>query len=117
MLIQVLKSKIHKATVTATELEYNGSITIDEDIVRAAGMYRNEKVLVVDINNGVRFETYIILGKKGSKEFCINGAAARLVHKGDRIIVMSFGLIKETEVENFVPTIIRMDENNDIREK
>ncbi len=116
MLVQVLKSKIHMAKVTERVLEYDGSITIDEEIVEKAGMYPNEKVLVVDIENGARFETYIIAGKRGSKEFCINGAAARLVEKNDRIIVMAFGIIEEKEVSNFKPLIVRMENNNEIKE-
>jgi len=115
MLIQVLKSKIHNAVITDVKLEYEGSITIDEEIYTKAGLHPYEKVLVVDIENGARFETYIIKGKKGSKIICVNGAAARLVYKGDRVIIMGFGLVNETEIHlDYKPKIIRLDKNNNI---
>jgi len=114
MKVYVLKSKLHNAVITETKLDYEGSITIDMEIVRKAKMFPYEKVLVADITNGSRFETYIIPGKEGSKEICINGAAARLVQEGDRIIVMAFTWIDETEAENFKPIVLRMDQNNNI---
>ncbi len=114
MLIEILKSKIHKATVTDTQLDYEGSITIDEEIYTKAKMYLHEKVLVANLNNGNRFETYIIKGKKGSKEICLNGAAAHLADKGDRIIIISFVTLEEKEFNNFHPTIIHLNDKNEI---
>jgi len=110
MLYEVLKSKIHMARVTDKKRDYEGSITIDKKLVQEANLLPNEKVLVADVENGNRFDTYVILGNDG--EICINGAAANLVEIGDRLIIMSFGL---TEKENFHPTIIRVDERNRIR--
>ncbi len=116
MKIEVLKSKIFNASVTDVKLEYEGSIAIDEDIYKKAGMNTYEKVLVVNKNNGTRFETYIINGKKGSKEVCINGAAARLACAGDRIIIMSFASIEEDDLkEDYKPQIITLDEKNNIK--
>jgi aspartate 1-decarboxylase len=104
----LLKSKIHNATITDKKIEYEGSITIDSEILEKAKILPYEKVLVVDITNGERFETYIIQGKRGSKEFCVNGAAARLVEIGDKIIVMAFGIFSEEEAKNYKPIIIKM---------
>ncbi len=114
MVVTILKSKIHQAVVTDKILEYEGSITIDMDIVDAANMLPYEKVLVTDINNGARLETYIIPGKRGSKTICLNGAAGRLVEKGDRVIIMAFAQMDEDEAKNYKPTIIRIDKNNNI---
>lgn len=110
MEIEVLKSKIHRATVTQTILDYEGSISIDLDLVKAAGMHVWEKVEILNINNGARFSTYIIPGKKG--EFCLNGAAARLAQPGDKIIVVSYTHIDEDEADNYSPRIILLDDNN-----
>lgn len=116
MKIQILRSKLYNAAVTDVKLECEGSITIDEHIYRQAGMHAFEKVLVVNKNNGERFETYIIKGKKNSKEICLNGAAARLAYKGDRIIIMSFTSMEENELkDDYQPKIIRLDENNNIQ--
>ena len=93
MLIEVVKSKIHRVSITGANLHYIGSITIDEDLMDASNLIENEKVYVLDINNGERFETYVIKGKRGSGEICLNGAAARLVLTGDIIIIMSFALL------------------------
>src|SRR5574344_2990121 len=90
MFIQILKSKIHRATVTDANLNYEGSITIDEDLMDAANIFLNEKVSIVNNNNGERFETYVIKGERGSGTICLNGAAARKVHKGDVVIIMSY---------------------------
>ena len=111
MLIEVLKSKIHKASITGANLHYVGSITIDEDLMDAAGLIENEKVLVLNINNGERLETYVIRGSRASGEICINGAAARKVIVGDVIIVMSFALIDPEEAKSFAPKIIFPDTN------
>ena len=106
MLLQVLKSKIHRVTVTEANLDYIGSITIDEDLMSAANIYAGEKVQVVDNTNGARLETYVIPGKRGSGCICINGAAAHLVHVGDTVIIMAYGLMTEEEVKSFKPAII-----------
>ena len=97
MLVEVLKSKIHRATVTDKNLEYEGSITIDAGLMAAAGICENEKVHVLNLNNGSRFETYVIKGKKGSGAICVNGAAARLAEKGDRVIIVSYGFVDAAE--------------------
>ncbi len=111
MLIEVLKSKIHKVTITGANLNYIGSITIDEDLIDAANLIENEKVQVMDLNNGERFETYVIKGKRGSGDICLNGAAARKVLPGDVIIIMSFATMDFQEAKSFRPTIIFPDTN------
>jgi aspartate 1-decarboxylase len=108
MQIQVLKSKIHRATVTDADLNYEGSITIDENLLDAANMFVHEKVAVVNNNNGERFETYIIRGERGTGTICLNGAAARKVQKGDIIIVMSYALLPLDEAKRFEPTVINI---------
>ena len=112
MLIEVLKSKIHRVTVTGAEINYVGSITIDEDLMDAAGVITGEKVSIVNINNGERFETYIIKGKRGSGDIILNGAAARKVQKGDIIIIISYALMEFEEAKKFQPTIIFPNERN-----
>lgn len=109
MLIEVIKSKIHKVTVTGANLNYIGSITIDEDLMDAANMIANEKVHVLNLNNGERLVTYIIKGKRGSGDICINGAAARKVVVGDVVIIMSFGLMEFEEAKSFEPVIVFPD--------
>jgi len=101
MFITLMKSKIHRATVTEANLDYVGSITIDEDLMEAADIMENEKVQVVDNNNGNRFETYVIKGERGSGMICLNGAAARLVHPGDLIIIISYGIFDREEAKTF----------------
>ncbi|AGT32491.1 aspartate decarboxylase [Geobacillus genomosp. 3] len=110
----LMNAKIHRARVTEANLDYVGSITIDEDILDAVGMVANEKVQVVNNNNGARFETYIIPGERGSGVFCLNGAAARLVQKGDIIIVISYALVPEEKIAAHRPKIAIMDEHNRI---
>lgn len=112
----MMNSKIHRATVTEADLNYVGSITIDEDILDAVGMLPNEKVQIVNNNNGARFETYIIPGKRGSGVICLNGAAARLVQKGDIVIIISYVYVDENEAKNHKPKVAIMDENNKIKE-
>lgn len=112
----LMKAKIHRATVTESNLNYVGSITIDEDILDAVDMIANEKVQIVNNNNGARFETYIIPGKRGSGVMCLNGAAARLVQEGDTIIVISYCLYDEAEARNHQPKVAIMDKNNMIQE-
>jgi aspartate 1-decarboxylase len=112
MLREVLKSKIHRATVTDANLNYTGSITIDPVLMRLADVREFEKVHIVNINNGARFETYAILGKPGSGEVCVNGAAARLVHVGDIVIIMTFAQMEERELQEYTPKIIKVDAKN-----
>jgi aspartate 1-decarboxylase len=110
----MLNAKIHRARVTEANLNYVGSITIDEDTIDAVGMVANEKVQIVNNNNGARFETYIIAGERGSGVVCLNGAAARLVQEDDVIIILTYTLIAEEEVASHKPKIAIMDENNKI---
>ena len=109
MLIEVVKSKIHKVTITGANLYYIGSITIDEDLIDAANLIENEKVQILNLNNGERLETYIIKGIRGSGEICVNGAAARKVMVGDVIIIMSYAFLDFQEAKSFKPTIIFPD--------
>lgn len=114
MFLTLMKSKIHRAVVTEANLNYVGSITIDEDLMDKAELMHNEKVQIVNNNNGKRFETYIIPGERGSGTICLNGAAARLVHPGDIIIIMAFALFEKEEAKTFKPTIVLLDENNTV---
>ncbi len=116
MLRVMHKSKIHRATVTDANLNYVGSITIDEELMLAADILENEKVQVVNNNNGARFETYVIKGEKGSGTICLNGAAARLAHKGDIVIIISYGYFENEEAKKVKPQAVIVDENNRILE-
>lgn len=109
MLIEVVKSKIHKVTITGANLNYIGSITIDEDLMDAANLIENEKVQVLNLNNGERLTTYVIKGVRGTGDICVNGAAARKVIVGDIIIIMSFALLDFDEAKSFKPVIIFPD--------
>jgi len=109
MLIEVLKSKIHRVTVTEANLNYIGSIAIDEDLIDAAGIIENEKVQVVNINNGERLDTYVIIGRRGSGSICLNGAAARKVQVGDILLIMSYATMEFDEAKKFQPKIIFPD--------
>ena len=109
MMIEVMKSKIHCARVTEANLNYMGSITIDEDLMDAANLIAGEKVAIVDNNNGERFETYIIKGERGSGCICLNGAAARKVQVGDIVIIMSYALMDFEEAKSFKPSVIFPD--------
>jgi aspartate 1-decarboxylase len=111
MLIEVVKSKIHKVSITGANLHYVGSITIDEDLMDASGLIENEKVHVLNLNNGERLETYVIKGERGSGDICLNGAAARKVIIGDVIIIMSYAMLEFNEAKAFKPTIIFPDTN------
>ena len=113
MMIEVLKSKLHCVQVTEANLNYMGSIAIDEDLMDAAGLIAGEKVQIVDNNNGERFETYIIRGERGSGCICLNGAAARKVQVGDTIIIMSYALMDFEEAKTFAPKVV-FPENNKI---
>ena len=112
MEIEVLSGKIHRATVTQADLNYVGSITVDEELMERAGICEYQKVQIVDIDNGSRFETYTIAGERGSGIICLNGAAARCVSTGDKIIIMAYGRISSSEVEKHRPTVVFVDENN-----
>ena len=109
MFIEVVKSKIHRVSVTGADLHYVGSITIDEDLIDAANLIENEKVQVLNLNNGERFETYVIKGIRGYGDICLNGAAARKVMIGDIIIILSYALLDFEEAKSFKPTIIFPD--------
>jgi aspartate 1-decarboxylase len=110
----MLKSKIHRATVTDADLHYVGSITVDPELLEAADILEHEQVAVVDVNNGARFETYTIAGERGSGEMKVNGAAARLVHHGDTIIVISYAQYDRTEMEHYEPRVVHVDDRNRI---
>ncbi|MFC0271633.1 aspartate 1-decarboxylase [Metabacillus herbersteinensis] len=112
----MLNAKIHRARVTEANLNYVGSITIDEDIIDAVGMVTNEKVQIVNNNNGARFETYIIPGERGTGVVCLNGAAARLVQEGDVVIILTYTLIPEEKIHIHKPKVAIMDEDNKIVE-
>lgn len=109
MLIQLMKSKIHRVTVTEANLNYIGSITIDRDLMDAAGIYEGERVYIVDNNNGERFDTYVIEGSRGSGVICLNGAAARKVQPGDIIIIMAYAMMTPEEAETFKPKVVFPD--------
>ena len=114
MTISMLYSKIHRATVTDANLNYVGSITIDQDILDAANLLVGQKVDIVNINNGERFSTYIIAGERGKKEFCLNGAAARKVAIGDKIIIIAYTELTLKEAKTFKPKIVILDDDNEI---
>lgn len=114
MTIEMLKGKIHRATVVQAELDYVGSITVDQELLEASGIYEYEKVQIVDVNNGSRFETYTIAGEKGSGMICLNGAAARCVSVGDKIIIMSYASMTKEEADSFKPTVVFVDDDNKI---
>jgi aspartate 1-decarboxylase len=109
-----MKSKIHRAVVTEANLNYMGSITIDSDLLKAANILPNEKVQVVNNNNGARLETYVIAGPSGAGDICLNGAAARLVQPGDSIIIITYFMIEEEKALEYKPTIVFVDNNNKI---
>lgn len=114
MTIEMLKGKIHRATVVQAELDYVGSITIDEALLETAGILEYEKVQIVDVNNGNRFETYTICGERGSGMICLNGAAARCVNTGDKIIIMAYGQYDQNEAKKHKPIVVFVDEENQI---
>jgi len=114
MNITMLYSKLHRATVTDANLNYVGSITIDRDLIDAAIMRVGQKVDIVNINNGERFSTYIIAGERGSKDICLNGAAARKVHVGDKIIIITYASMSKAEADEYSPKIIMLNDDNTI---
>jgi aspartate 1-decarboxylase len=115
MLLEMCKAKISNACVTAAELHYEGSITIDQKIIRSVGILPFEKVQVVNLNNGNRFETYVIAGRSGSGEICLNGPAARQGYVGDRIHIISYALVDAKEAASLKPKVIQLDEHNHIK--
>jgi len=117
MFLKMLRAKIHRATVTQADIDYVGSITIDPDLCDAVGILPNEEVLVADLSNGARFETYVVVGERGSGVICINGAAARLVHVGDRIIVMAFAYVTPEEARSLKTTVALVNEKNQVVKK
>lgn len=110
----MMKSKIHRATVTEANLNYVGSVTIDEDLMDAADLLENEKVQIVNNNNGARLETYVIVGPRGSGVICLNGAAARLVQPGDNVIIISYATVDNVEAKEHRPTVVFVDEQNKV---
>ena len=117
MQIEFLYSKIHRATVTDANLEYVGSITIDEELMEAANLLEGMKVDILDVNNGERFQTYVIKGKRGNRDICLNGAAARKVAIGDKVIIVSYAMMTLEEKAKFAPTVVMVDEKNNIVKK
>jgi aspartate 1-decarboxylase len=109
---RMMKSKIHRATVTDANLHYVGSITVDRDLMDLADLLEFEQVAVVDVDNGARFETYVIEGERGSRDICLNGAAARLVAPGDRVIIISYAEYEPAELEGYEPTVVHVDRRN-----
>ena len=117
-MITMLKSKLHRAVVTEADVNYVGGITIDKDLMEKSGIYEYEKVSVVDVENGQRFDTYVIAGERGSRIICVNGAAARLVAVGDHVIIMAYKLIEEKDANSHKPTVVFLDsDNNPCEEK
>lgn len=114
MTLELLKGKIHRATVVQAELDYVGSITVDEALLEAAGILEYEKVQIVDVNNGSRFETYTISGQRGSGMICLNGAAARCVSTGHKIIIMAYGQYTPDEAKEHKPAVVFVDEENKV---
>ena len=112
MLVETFRSKIHRVRVTEAKLNYIGSITIDQDLIDAANMFVNQRVQIVNVNNGERLETYIIPGARGSGVICLNGPAARKVEVGDVVIIIAYGLMEEEEARSYKPVVIFPDENN-----
>ena len=116
MFLTCLKSKLHCATVTEANLNYMGSITIDQTLLEASGIMPNEKVQIVNNNNGNRFETYVIKGKRDSGVICLNGAAARLVQPGDTVIIIAYAMMSEEEAKQFSPTVVMVNKENKVAE-
>ena len=117
MLLKMLRAKIHRATVTEADIDYVGSITVDPVLYETVGILPHEEVFIADLNNGARFETYIIPGERGSGQIRVNGAAARLVHVGDRIIIMAYGYMTPDEAKTLQPGVVLVNEKNQIVQK
>lgn len=116
MQINILKSKIHRATITEANLNYVGSITIDKELMDNANIIEYEKIQVADVNNGSRLETYVIAGERGSRVVCLNGAAARYVQPGDKVILMTYGQMNECEAKDYKPIVVFVNDDNSISE-
>lgn len=116
MLLTLMKAKLHRATVTQADMDYEGSISIDRDLLEAAGILPHEQVDVLNITNGARFTTYAIEAPRGSKVIGVNGAAARLVQKGDKVIVVAYGMLPAEEARNYAPTVVLLGEGNEIKQ-
>jgi aspartate 1-decarboxylase len=114
LLINILKSKIHRATVTGADIHYMGSITIDQELMEHARILPFEKVLVASLDSGQRLETYVIKGKRGGRDICLNGAAARKILKGDKVIILSFAQMEEEKAKNHRPHVVYVDKDNNI---
>ena len=117
MNITMLYSKIHRATVTDANLNYVGSITIDSELLKASNMRIGQKIDIVNVNNGERFSTYIIAGEAGKRDMCLNGAAARKVHKGDKIIIIAYASMTQEEADSYKPKIVILDDDNNIAQE
>jgi len=117
MNITMLYSKLHRATVTDANLNYVGSITIDTELIKAANMRVGQKIDIVNVNNGERFSTYIIPGDAGKRDICLNGAAARKVHKGDKIIIIAYATMSEEEADTYKPKVVILDDDNGIEQE
>ena len=115
MLLTMMKAKLHRATVTQADMHYEGSISIDKDLLDASGILPHEQVHVLDIDNGQRFTTYAIEAPRGSRVIGVNGAAARLVQPGDKLIVIAYGQLDASEARNYAPTVVLLDEGNEIK--
>ena len=115
MLVTLMKAKLHRATVTQADLEYEGSIAIDRDLLEASGILPHEQVDVLNITTGARFTTYAIEAPRGSKVIGVNGAAARLVQKGDKVIVVTYGMLPEEEARNYSPNVVLLDDGNHVK--
>ena len=115
MLLTLMKAKLHRATVTQADMDYEGSIAIDRDLLDASGILPHEQVDVLNITNGARFTTYAIEAPRGSKVIGVNGAAARLVQKGDKVIVVTYGMLPAEEARNYAPTVVLLDDANEIK--
>ena len=116
MLLTLMKAKLHRATVTQADMDYEGSIAIDRDLLEASGILPHEQVDVLNITTGARFTTYVIEAPRGSKTIGVNGAAARLVQKGDKVIVVAYGLLPAEEARNYAPTVVLLDDDNEIKQ-
>ena len=114
LILNMLKCKIHRATVTEADLNYVGSITIDEDLMDTAGLIEYERVHVLNITNGNRLETYVIKGKRGSGCICINGAAAHLINRSDLVIIVAYCQLSQADIDNHIPTVVHVDEKNEV---
>lgn len=114
MFVHVFRAKLHRVVVTEANLNYMGSITVDEDLLDASGILQHEKVQIVNVNNGERFETYVIKGERGSGQICLNGPAARKVHIGDKLIVIAYGMMTLEEAKNHTPKAVYVNESNAI---